>query len=70
MNAGRFLVVAGLVAVAAGLLMMLLSRFGLEPGKLPGDFVYRRGGLTVYVPLGSCLLISLVLSLLRKLFGK
>ena len=70
MNAGRFLVVAGLVAVAAGLLVMLLSRLGLEPGKLPGDFVYRRGGLTVYVPLGTCILVSFLLWLIGKLFGR
>lgn len=70
MNAGRFLVVAGLVAIAAGLLVMLLSRLGLEPGRLPGDLVYRRGNLTVYLPLGTCLLISLLLGLLGKLLGK
>jgi hypothetical protein len=39
-------------------------------GKLPGDFTFRSGGLTVYVPLATCLLLSVLLSLLSYLFRR
>ena len=60
---GRTLVIAGLVLVAVGLLVMLLGGLGLPLGKLPGDISYRGRNFTVFAPLGTCLLLSVVLSL-------
>lgn len=60
---GRTLVIAGLLLVAVGLLAMLLGRLGLPLGKLPGDISYRGKNVTVFAPLGTCLLLSVVLSL-------
>ena len=60
---GRTLVIAGLLLVAVGLLAMLLGRLGLPLGKLPGDISYRGKNVTVFAPLGTCLLLSAVLSL-------
>jgi hypothetical protein len=45
------------------LLVMLLGRLGLPLGKLPGDFTYKGKNVTVFAPLGTCLLVSLVLTL-------
>jgi len=39
-------------------------------GRLPGDFTFRRDGLTIYVPLATCLLASVVLSLLLYLLRR
>jgi hypothetical protein len=39
-------------------------------GRLPGDIVYHKGGTTFYFPLVTCLLLSLVLSLLLNLFRR
>jgi Protein of unknown function (DUF2905) len=39
-------------------------------GQIPGDFTLQRGGLTVLVPLGTCILISIVLSILMAVFGR
>jgi hypothetical protein len=55
---GRTLVIAGLVLVAVGLLVMLIGRLGLPLGKLPGDISYRGKNVTVFAPLGTCLLLS------------
>jgi hypothetical protein len=60
---GRFLISAGLVLVAVGLLVMGLERMGLGVGRLPGDFVWRGKNTTVYAPLGTCVLLSVLLSL-------
>ena len=66
---GRILILLGLVLVAAGLIVSYSSRIPWL-GKLPGDFTFRSGGLTIYVPLATCLLLSLVLSLVSYLFRR
>ena len=57
----RFLIVLGLALLVAGLLWPFLSRIGL--GRLPGDIVIERENMTFYFPLMTCLLLSVVLSL-------
>jgi hypothetical protein len=56
----RALIVIGLVILVAGLLWPYLSRIGL--GRLPGDIVIERGNATFYFPLMTCLLLSLLLT--------
>jgi hypothetical protein len=56
----RLVVAIGLLIVAAGLLMML----GVPFGRLPGDVVIRRGNATFYFPLGTSILVSVVLTVL------
>jgi hypothetical protein len=62
----RFLIIAGIVLVAVG----LLARLGLPIGRLPGDIVIRRGETTFYLPLVTCLVISVVLSILGMLIRR
>ena len=57
----RFLIVLGLVIVVIGLLWPYLSQIGL--GRLPGDIVIERENMTFYFPLMTCLLLSVLLSL-------
>ena len=59
MALGKLLVVVGVVIVALGVVLMM----GLPLGRLPGDIVYRRGGSTVYIPLATSILLSVVLTL-------
>jgi hypothetical protein len=56
----RFLIVLGLVILVVGLLWPYLSRIGL--GRLPGDIVIERDNVTFYFPIVTCLLLSLVFS--------
>ena len=56
---GKLLVVIGLAIACVGLLMML----GLPIGRLPGDITYRRGGTTVYFPIVTCIVASVILTL-------
>lgn len=64
-TAARFLIVAGLLLVLAGVLAYGFAKLGI--GRLPGDLVWRRGRTTVYVPLASMLLLSVLLTLLLNL---
>ena len=64
----RWLIILGVVLVAAGLLWPWLSRLGL--GRLPGDVVIERDDFRLYLPLTTSLLISLVLSLILWLLNR
>jgi hypothetical protein len=66
---GKFLVLAGLCAVVIGAL--LWSGFGKSwLGRLPGDIQYTKGNFTLYFPAVTCLLLSLLLTLLFWLFRR
>ena len=68
MDFRRFLIIAGIVLVAAGVLWPWLARLGL--GRLPGDIVVSREHFRFYFPIVTCLVISVVLSLLFWLFRR
>ena len=63
---GRTLVVVGLIVAAIGALMML----GLPLGRLPGDIVVSRGRGTFYFPIVTCIVVSVLLTLLLSLFRR
>jgi len=67
---GRLLVIMGVALVAIGGIVMLLGRTGLAVGRVPGDFLYRGKIGTFYFPLASCVLISVVLSIVLFLIGR
>lgn len=67
---GKMLVVLGGVIAAAGLVFMLLGRTNLPLGRLPGDILYRGKHTTFYFPLVTCILLSVVLSLVLYLIGR
>jgi hypothetical protein len=66
---GRFLVIAGVVLLVLGLILWLGPKIPWL-GKLPGDISYRRGNFSFYFPLGTCILISVILTLILYLFRK
>lgn len=63
----RTLIVLGLAILAAGLLWPWLSRLGL--GQLPGDILIERENFTLYIPLGTGLLVSVVISIILWLIN-
>jgi DUF2905 family protein len=68
---GRMLVLAGAIVALAGVLLILAERFpGLRLGRLPGDVSLERNGFRVYFPLGTSIVLSIVLTLLLWLIGR
>lgn len=66
---GRALILLGILLLLSGLLLILLTRTGLPLGHLPGDLRYRTKNFSVYFPVVSCLLASVLLSLVLYLFS-
>jgi DUF2905 family protein len=66
---GKWLVATGLVLVVAGLAIWGLGSLGWV-GRLPGDVYVRRGNVTFYFPLATCILLSVIASLLLMLFRR
>ena len=64
----RWLIIAGIVCVAVGLAWPWLSRIGL--GRLPGDIRIERDGFGFFFPITTCIVISIVVSVLFWLFRK
>jgi ribose/xylose/arabinose/galactoside ABC-type transport system permease subunit len=67
---GRLLVTLGALLLVMGGVVLLLSKAGLPFGRLPGDFSFRGKGVQVFFPLGSSILLSIVLSLVFYLLGR
>jgi uncharacterized protein HemY len=65
---GKVLVVVGLVVAVLG--GLLWAGFGNWLGKLPGDVNYSRGNFSVHFPIVTCVIISVVLTLLLWLFRR
>lgn len=67
---GKALVGVGLLLVLAGALLVLAGRVGLPLGRFPGDIVFRGKHISVFLPLGTSLLISIVLSVVFYLLSR
>jgi hypothetical protein len=59
---GKMLLGAGLAIALMGAMILLAARTGLPLGRLPGDFLYKGKNVSLYFPLGTCIVISIVLS--------
>lgn len=71
MNIGRLLVYVGLALAAAGVLVILGSKLGLPRlGRLPGDIVYEGKNGTFYFPIVTCIVVSILLSLIVSIFRR
>lgn len=66
-NMGKLFLFLGALFIIIGLLWNLIGSF---IGKLPGDFTFKKGNVTVYFPLMTSILISIILTLLLYVFGR
>ena len=67
---GRYIVIAGAVLLVIGLAITAAEKFGLPIGRLPGDIVWRGKNTTFYFPIVTCVLLSIVLTLVMWLFRR
>ena len=71
-GAGRILLIMGLVLSAIGALLLLAPRIpGMSRlGRLPGDIIVERGPVTIFVPLVSSIVISVLLTIVLNLISR
>jgi uncharacterized membrane protein YidH (DUF202 family) len=68
-NLSKILIILGIILIAAGLIWWLVGRW-IPLGRLPGDIVYEKDNVKVYFPIVTCLVISIIGSLLLMLFRR
>jgi hypothetical protein len=68
-NPGKILIVIGICLVAVGLLLLLVDKTPFL-GRLPGDIFFKKNNFSFFFPLTTCLIISVLLSLLFYIFRK
>ncbi len=67
---GKTILGLGLLIVAVGAVVMLAASFGIPLGRLPGDVAYRGKHVSVFFPIGTSILLSIVLSLIFYLISR
>ena len=67
---GKMMVFLGIVLLLFGLVLIAAGRAHLPVGRLPGDIVYRGKHTTIYFPLVTSILISIVLSVVLYVFSR
>jgi len=70
MGIGRTLIILGVALVVVGLLFTLGDKLPIRLGRLPGDIEIRGKNSVFYFPIATCILLSVVLSLVMWLFGR
>lgn len=70
MGIGRLLITLGAVLMLIGVLISILPRLPIPFGKLPGDFVFRGKNWVFYFPLGTSILLSILLTLVFWLLAR
>lgn len=63
-NLYKVLIVSGVVLILAGLVLLIIQKFNIPVGRLPGDIVVNRGSFTLYFPIATSILVSAILSLI------
>jgi Protein of unknown function (DUF2905) len=65
---GRFLIIAGTVIIVVGVLLLLADKFPI--GRLPGDLRFGNEKVRIYIPVATCILLSVIITLIVNFFSK
>jgi hypothetical protein len=66
---GKVFIILGAILVTIGILSLFVDRIPFF-GKLPGDIVYKKGNFTLYVPIVTMLVVSILLTIILNLFRR
>ncbi len=64
---GKILILFGIVFILLGIFLIFFQRIPYL-GKLPGDIIIRRGNTVIYFPIVTCILLSIIFSLILNIF--
>ncbi len=66
---GKVLILFGVIFVLLGLFLVFFDRIPYI-GKLPGDIIIRRGNTIIFFPIITCILLSIIISLVLNIFRR
>jgi hypothetical protein len=66
---GKVLILFGVLLVVVGILLIYADRIPFL-GKLPGDIIYKKGNFTLYIPIVTMLVVSILLTIILNLFHR
>ena len=71
-HTGKILIIAGIAAVIIGIILIYGEKFPVLKyfGKLPGDINIKRGNFSFYFPLMTCILISIIVTIILRIISK
>ena len=64
--AGRLFLVVGIILIVVGVIFMVSDRF-LPLGRLPGDIAWSRKGVSFFLPITTCILLSIILTIILNI---
>ena len=67
---GKIIIIIGLVVVVVGVILQFTPQLLSWFGKLPGDIKYEKGNTKFFFAITTMIIVSIVLSLLLRFFGK
>jgi hypothetical protein len=67
---GKAILAAGILLMVIGAVLILAAKTGLPLGRLPGDIAYRGKHFSVYIPLGTSILLSILLAAILYLWSR
>ena len=65
---GRFLIISGMVIIVVGFLFLFADKVPI--GRLPGDLRFGTDKFRVYIPIATCILLSIIITLIVNFFSK
>lgn len=69
-NLGKWIVFTGLFLVAVGAIVWAVAKLGLPLGQLPGDVHVKGDRSSFYFPIVTCIVVSVVLTILLNIIGR
>ena len=69
-SVGKLLIAGGALLIFAGILVLLAGRLNLPLGRLPGDISYRGKNTALFFPITTCIILSVLLSLIVWIVGR
>jgi hypothetical protein len=69
-NIARYIILAGIALIVVGAILFGLARLGIPLGRLPGDIRIEGENGSFYFPIVTCIVISIVLSVILNLIGR
>ena len=67
---GKIIILVGFAVVALGVLLLILGKFNIPLGRLPGDIYIRKDNFSFYFPVTTSIIVSVILSLILYLISR